>query len=142
MDRTDSRSPSDSSLETGEHVVWDPSQDPSAPTRLDHMPKEVGALLMITGLITGMLPPPPGPFDLSLVAAGGVALWPRGLRAVDGWMKRRFPTAHRAGIAFLDRYLDDLERRYPGTTNAAEYEWRAITHMLGNLARGGPGSGP
>jgi hypothetical protein len=142
MDRTDSRSPADSSSETVEHIVWDPTKDPGAPTRLDHMPKEVGALLMVTGLITGMLPPPPGPFDLSLVTAGGIALWPRGLRTIDGWMRRRFPGAHRAGMAFLDRYLDDLERRYPGSTNAAEYERMAITRMLGNLARGGPGSGP
>lgn len=138
MDRIDSRSTSHSELENGDRLVWGPPLDPSAPTRLDHIPKEVGALLLITGIITGMLPPPPGPIDLSLVAAGGVSLWPRGFQAIDGWMRRRFPGAHRTGMIFLDRYLDDLERRYPGSTNAAKCKRVAITRMLGDLARDGP----
>jgi hypothetical protein len=67
-------------------------------------------------MVTGMLPPPPGPFDLSLMLAGGVALWPRGLRGLEDWTQRRFPKGHHAGMSFLARYLDDLERRYPGST--------------------------
>jgi hypothetical protein len=67
-------------------------------------------------MITGMLPPPPGPFDLSLMLAGGVALWPRGLRTLEGRTQRRFPQAHRASMSFLNRFLDDLEHRYPGST--------------------------
>ena len=42
----------------------------SYPGRLAH-------LLMLAGITTGMLPPPPGPFDLSLVIAGGIVFWPR-----------------------------------------------------------------
>ncbi len=86
-------------------------------SRIEQMPKEVGVLLLMTGMVTGMLPPPPGPFDLSLMIAGGAALWPRGLRSLEAWTMRRFPRAHRAGVIFLDRYLDDLEHRYRGTTH-------------------------
>jgi len=68
-------------------------------------------------MITGMLPPPPGPFDLTLMLTGGVALWPRGLRSLEGWTQRNFPKAHRAGVDFLERFLDDLEHRYPGATH-------------------------
>ena len=74
---------------------------------------EIGALLMAAGATTGMLPPPPGPFDLTIIASGGLILWPCGFRAVDGWTKRRFPGPHRAAMGFLGRFLDDLERRYP-----------------------------
>jgi hypothetical protein len=81
--------------------------------RIDRLPVEVGVLLMAAGVTTGMLPPPPGPFDLTIVASGGLVLWPRGFRVIDSWTQRRFPTAHRAAMSFLSRFLDDLERRFP-----------------------------
>ncbi len=84
--------------------------------RIDRLPTEVILLLLTTGIFTGMLPPPPGPFDLTIIISGGVVLWPRGLRAIEGWAAKHFPRAHRAGTRFLDRYLDDLERRYPDST--------------------------
>ena len=102
------------------------------------MPKEVGVLLLAAGMIMGVLPPPPGPFDLSVMLAGGVALWPRGLRATELSMRRHFPGAHRVGMNFLDRYLDDLERRYPGATNAVDYERAVLVRILGDLARADP----
>jgi len=91
--------------------------EPSAISRrIDRLPTEVGVLLLTAGIINGMLPPPPGPFDLTIIVSGGVVLWPRGFRAIEGWAGRHFPKAHRAGMQFLDRYLDDLERRYPDST--------------------------
>jgi hypothetical protein len=93
-----------------------PSLAKKPASRIERAPKGVGVLLLTAGVVTGMLPPPPGPFDISLMLAGGVMLWPRGLRAADEWSRRRFPQAHRAGMRFLERYLDDLERRYPGST--------------------------
>jgi hypothetical protein len=83
--------------------------------RVEGLPVEVGVLLMVAGVTTGMLPPPPGPFDLAIIASGGLVLWPRGFRAIDGWTQNRFPWAHRATLSFLGRLLDDLERRYPGS---------------------------
>ncbi len=84
--------------------------------RIERLPTEVGVLLLTAGIINGMLPPPPGPFDLTIIVSGGVVLWPRGFRAIEGWARKRFPKAHRAGMQFLVRYLDDLERRYPDST--------------------------
>jgi hypothetical protein len=71
-------------------------------------------------MITSMLPPPPGPFDLSLMLTGGIALWPRGFRALEGWMRRNCPQAHRAGVGFLERFLEDLEHRFPGSTSSRQ----------------------
>ncbi len=81
--------------------------------RIERLPVEVGMLLVATGLTTGMLPPPPGPFDLTIIVSGGLVLWPRGFRAIDRWTEKRFPGAHRAALSFLGRLLDDMERRYP-----------------------------
>jgi len=86
--------------------------------RLKGTPTEIGVLLLTAGIINGMLPPPPGPFDLTIIVSGGVVLWPRGFRSIDGWAHKRFPKVHQAGMAFLNRYLDDLELRYPNSTGS------------------------
>jgi hypothetical protein len=113
MDRESPRSESEPGAAEGALAPGRAALASEAPRRIEGLPKEVGALLMVAGLTTGMLPLPPGPFDLSLVVAGGFVLWPRGLGGVESWTRRRFPKAHRCGMKFLDRYLTDLERRYP-----------------------------
>jgi hypothetical protein len=65
-----------------------------------------------------MFPPFPGPEDALIVAFGALALWRGGFRACENWTHRRFPETHRVGTNILLRYLDDLERRYPGTITA------------------------
>jgi hypothetical protein len=118
MERTFQRSAHDTSSEICGQAAKGRSQGPGVSGRFEHLPKEVGVLLLATGMVTGMLPPPPGPFDLSIMLAGGIALWPRGFRTLEGWTRRRFPNAHQASMSFLERYLDDLERRYPGSTGS------------------------
>jgi hypothetical protein len=73
---------------------------------------------MMAGVATGMLPPVPGPEDILVVAFGALAFWRRGFRACERWSHRSYPRVHRAGTKMLLRYLDDLERRYPGTVTA------------------------
>jgi hypothetical protein len=116
MERTFQRSSLDTSSITCGQAAEGCSQGSGVSARFEHLPKELGFLLLATGMVTGMLPPPPGPFDMSIMLAGGVALWPRGFRALDGWTQRRFPKVHRASMSFLERYLNDLEHRYPGST--------------------------
>jgi hypothetical protein len=90
------------------------------PGPVRRVPKEIGLLLMLAGATTGMLPPPPGPFDLMIVLSGGLISWPKGFRAIEGWASQHFPGAHRSGMLFLDRFVADLERRYPGSTGAGD----------------------
>jgi hypothetical protein len=104
------------------------TSDPSA--RINQIPREVGLLLLAAGVVTGMMPPPPGPFDVSLMLAGGVTLWPRGLRTIESWTRTRFPRAHCAGMSFLVRYLDDLEQRYPGSTVHEKYTAKQVASTL------------
>ncbi len=97
-------------------LIVRPPETSETARRIDRLPTEVGVLLLTAGIIKGMLPPPPGPFDLTIIISGGMVLWPSGFRAIEGWAGRHFPRAHQAGMTFLDRYLDDLERRYPNST--------------------------
>jgi len=81
--------------------------------RVASLPKEIGVMLLAAGIANGMLPPPPGPFDMMIVFSGVLALWPRGFRAVEGRAQSLFPKTHDLTMRLLDRFLDDLERRYP-----------------------------
>jgi hypothetical protein len=88
-----------------------PSQDPGTdPTAVP--PKELGVMLVSAGIIGMVLP---GPGTPALVA-GGLILWPEAFGRVDRWLRRRFPETHRQGLSQMNRFMADLERRYPGST--------------------------
>ena len=96
--------------------------EPTAPPGLvAALPKELGVMLVSAGVIGVVLP---GPGTPALVA-GGLILWPEAFGKAERWFQKRFPQAHRQGMGHINRFLTDLERRYPGSTGSA-----------------GPGSGP
>ena len=72
-------------------------------------------MLVSAGLIGVVLPGPGAP----ALVAGGLILWPDAFGKVERWARRRFPQAHRKGIGHINRFLSDLERRYPGSTGTA-----------------------
>ncbi len=77
-------------------------------------PRELGVMLVSAGLIGVVLPGPGVP----ALVAGGLILWPKGFGKAERWLRSRFPEAHRKGIGHINRFLTDLERRYPGSTGA------------------------
>lgn len=81
-------------------------------SRIQKLPPEIGVLLIIVGILGLLLP---GPVGSPFVLAGGLTLWPKGFGKVEVWFQRRFPGLHRAGVTQIDRFLVDLERRYPGS---------------------------
>jgi hypothetical protein len=98
---------------TAEHGAR-PDAESELDQRLRTMPREVGVLLVTIGVMGIALP---GLVGTPALLAGGLLLWPRGFRCVDGWLRRRCPTIHRHGSDQLVRYLDDMERRYPTMRN-------------------------
>ncbi|NDC53581.1 MAG: hypothetical protein EBZ74_04655 [Planctomycetia bacterium] len=78
--------------------------------RLERMPREIGVLLVTIGALGIVLP---GMVGTPALLAGGLMLWPRGFRSVDGWIRRKCPKLHYEGSRQMIRYLDDMERRYP-----------------------------
>lgn len=81
--------------------------------RLEKLPPEVAVLLMVVGVFGILLP---GPVGSPFLIAGGLALWPTSFRKMEDWLHRMSPRLYSEGIRQLERYLADLERRYPGTT--------------------------
>lgn len=66
---------------------------------------------MIVGIAGILLP---GPVGSPFLLAGGVALWPRAFERVEHWYAKRFPKSHRSGMRVINRFILDLEKRYPG----------------------------
>jgi hypothetical protein len=74
------------------------------------MPKELGVLLVVSG-IGGLLLP--GPVGTPFLLLGGVILWPAAFRRVESCFEKRFPRLHKEGMMQITRFVSDLERRYP-----------------------------
>jgi hypothetical protein len=78
--------------------------------RIKDLPKEVGVMLMTVGVLGFVLP---GVVGTPAVIAGGLVLWPKQFAKVENWFERRFPEVHKRSLAQINRYLDDLENRFP-----------------------------
>ena len=96
--------------EAGGDPAARPMSDADQVRRIEKVPKEFGVLLIVVGMGGILLP---GPVGSPFLILGGVILWPRAFRGVEGFFERRFPGLHRQGMRQVTRYLDDLERRYP-----------------------------
>jgi hypothetical protein len=90
-----------------------PDAVPGLVHRLEKLPPEIGVLLIVLGMAGVLLP---GPVGSPFLVAGGVALWPSAFRKVEDWLQRMSPRLFDEGIRQLERFLADLERRYPGST--------------------------
>jgi hypothetical protein len=77
--------------------------------KIKQVPREVGVMLMTAGIVGFILPGPGTP----AIIAGGLALWPGAFGRLESWLERRNPVLHRRGVRQINRFLDDLEKRYP-----------------------------
>lgn len=85
---------------------------PTAEARFPKLPPEIGVLLIVIGTAGLLLP---GPVGSPFLVAGGVALWPAGFRKVERWFMKVAPGMYQKGVPQMERFLADLERRYPGS---------------------------
>jgi hypothetical protein len=77
--------------------------------KFKELPKEVGVMLVTAGIVGLILP---GPGTPALIA-GGLALWPKAFGKLELWLERHHPVVHRQSMQQIDRFLSDLEKRYP-----------------------------
>jgi hypothetical protein len=79
---------------------------------LDTIPKDIGWMLLILGVIGVAVP---GMVDVPLLIAGSIIIWPSTYRMFQRLAKTK-KQAHLldAPVRFLTRFHADLERRNPG----------------------------
>jgi hypothetical protein len=87
-----------------------PGAEEEAVRRIKDLPKEVGVLLVSVGVLGWVLP---GMAGTPALLAGGLVLWPGAFGKLEGWFQCRYPKLYDQGIQQIDRYLDDMDRRYP-----------------------------
>ena len=78
--------------------------------KIKKLPTAVGVVLMTAG-VAGLIFP--GPFGTPLLVAGGLTLAPNVFGKLDGCLKKRFPRFRSHGILVVDRFIRDMEKRYP-----------------------------
>jgi len=88
----------------------DRKEDESTIERIKGLPASIGVILMAAGVVGIVLP---GPFGTPLVLAGGLVLAPQLFGKVDSCLKNRYPGLRHHGIKTIERFLDDLQKRYP-----------------------------
>jgi hypothetical protein len=66
-------------------------------------------MLVTVGVLGVILP---GMMGTPAIIAGGLVLWPGTFGKLEAWFQRRYPDIHKQGMRQVDRYLDDLQRRY------------------------------
>jgi hypothetical protein len=77
--------------------------------KIKELPKELGVMLLTAGIVGFILPGPGTP----AIIAGGLALWPEAFGKLESWLERSHPQVHRQGVRQINRFLNDLEKRYP-----------------------------
>ena len=86
------------------------AEDQATEAKMVRLPKSVGFLLMGVGVV-GLLAP--GPLGTPFIILGGVVLWPSLFRAPDRWLSRRFPGPRHQALKVVQRYVEDMEKRFP-----------------------------
>ena len=84
--------------------------DDSTIERIKGLPSSIGVILMAAGVVGLVLP---GPIGTPLLVAGGLVLAPKAFGKLDAYMKSRYPGVRHHGVKVIERFLDDLQKRYP-----------------------------
>lgn len=86
------------------------ASDQEIATRLAELPREAGWLLITAGTLGVVVP---GIIGTPFLVAGAVALAPGGHTLMSRWAGRNPPKLVRSAMRQMERFLDDLDRRYP-----------------------------
>ena len=90
-------------------VLEQEAEAAALPEDLRHLPRDVGWILLISGLMSELGVPGVPPFWI----AGIMILWPETGHRLTRPLQKRFPGAYKNSIRMVSRFVSDLERRYP-----------------------------
>ena len=84
--------------------------DDEAVRRFTQLPKEAGWLLITAGVVGLVVP---GILGTPFLLAGAVVVAPGGSNLLSRWAGRNPPKIVHSAMRQINRFIDDLERRYP-----------------------------
>ena len=85
-------------------------EDEAVVQRVEHLNRSVGWLLVSAGVV-GMVVP--GVLGTPFLIMGGLVLWPGNHKKVERWRQGHSPKVFHGAMKQINRFLDDLEKRYP-----------------------------
>jgi len=78
--------------------------------RVEHLNHSVGWVLISAGVIGLVVP---GVLGTPFLIMGALALWPGNRKTVERWRKGHSPKIFHGAMKQINRFLDDLDKRYP-----------------------------
>jgi len=105
----------DGPANAGQNLVFltakpEPDEDEAVVQRVEHLNRSVGWLLISAGVV-GMIVP--GVLGTPFLIMGGLVLWPGNHKKVERWRQGHSPKVFHGAMKQINRFLDDLEKRYP-----------------------------
>jgi hypothetical protein len=88
----------------------EPSAEQQTILRFEQLPRDAGWMLVTAGVVGLVVP---GFFGTPFLFAGAFVLVPGGPRLLARWAGRNPPKFVHSAVRQIDRFLNDLERRYP-----------------------------
>lgn len=86
------------------------SVDHATAERLQKLPHDIGWLLVTAGVVGVVMP---GVLGVPFLLLGGLILTPATNRRAESWLAGHAPGVLKGSMRQVNRFLDDLERRYP-----------------------------
>jgi hypothetical protein len=87
-----------------------PDEDEAVVERVEHLNRSVGWVLISAGVVGIIVP---GVLGTPFLIMGALALWPGNHKRVERWRQGHSPKMFHGAMRQINRFLDDLERRYP-----------------------------
>jgi len=78
--------------------------------RIERLPRDIGWLLVTAGMVGIVMP---GVLGLPFLVLGGLVIMPVTSRHAEHWLSGHSPSIFKGSVKQINRFLDDLERRYP-----------------------------
>lgn len=78
--------------------------------RIERLPRDIGWLLVTAGMVGIVMP---GVLGLPFLVLGGLVLMPVTSRRAEHWLSGHSPAIFKGSVKQINRFLDDLEKRYP-----------------------------
>ena len=92
------------------------AEDQQTLLRIEHLPRDVGWMLVYVGVLGFILP---GIIGTPFLIAGVAVLMPGGPKRLSRWAGRKPRPFVHAGMKQIGRLIDDVERRYPSLPGAS-----------------------